>query len=80
MEIVTKVVALVIVGNQKMKIKELSKYYDEDTKRSATVYRDLTEENAYMVSCTNDSGSSFRTTLVNLQDAEDFAEDWVVNK
>jgi hypothetical protein len=58
---------------------ELSTFYSEDGKRTATVFRILGEDKKkFSVSAVNDSGSSFTALFEALVDAENFAEDWVM--
>lgn len=60
-------------------IKELSKYYSEDELRVATVFKKL-DDSTFFVSVMHDTGNSFRAEFENVDDAENFAEDWVMNK
>lgn len=60
-------------------IKLVSEYIGEENNRSASVYRDL-ETKEYKVSVRNESGSYFSATFETVDDAEDYAEDWVLNK
>lgn len=62
-----------------MSIKIISNYIADDEKRSAMVYKVL-ETGKYKVSVTNDSGSTFSTTFDDVDSAENYAEDWVMNK
>lgn len=59
-----------------MPIKELSKYFSDNEKKTATVYFDL-DENLFRVSTTSDTGSAFVALFGNENDAEIFAEEWV---
>lgn len=58
-------------------VQELTNFYSDDGKRTATVMR-LLESKTYQVSVTNDSGSGFNAKFDTLVDAENFAEDWVL--
>lgn len=58
--------------------KDVSTYYDEDRRRTATVRLELGTKN-WVVSLMNDSGSAFSATFETEEDAEQYAEDWVVN-
>jgi hypothetical protein len=60
-------------------IKELSKYYSEDEHRVATVFKNL-ETGTYFASVISDAGTSFRADFDSADKAEEFAEDWVLNK
>ena len=57
----------------------LSSYISDDEKRKATVFRDQ-NDGKYYVSMTNEFGTSFRADFSSEEDAEIFAEDWVMNK
>lgn len=60
-----------------MALKELTVFLSEDTKKSATVYRDtITLE--FKVIIKNDSGSTFSATFDSEDTANDFAEDYVI--
>lgn len=59
-------------------VKKLSEYYGES--RTATVYKNLEEDHYYITSVKSESGSSFQAVFDNLQDAEDYAEEWVMIK
>jgi hypothetical protein len=56
-------------------VKKLSEYRENG--RTATVYKNTEEDHFYLVSVTNDSGSSFRAIYENEGFAEDFAKRWV---
>jgi len=58
-------------------IKIISEYIGEDENRTATVYKDL-EVNDYKVTVKNEAGSSFLATFDNIDEAEDYAESWVL--
>lgn len=60
-------------------IKIISEYIGENENRTATVYKDLADNN-YMVSVKNEAGSSFIAMFDNIDEAEDYAESWVMNK
>jgi hypothetical protein len=60
-------------------IKLVSEYIGEETNRSASVYKDL-ETKEYKVSIRNESGTYFTATFETLDDSEDYAENWVMNK
>lgn len=60
-----------------MSIKIISEYLSTDEQRTSTVYRVL-ETGEYKVSVKNEAGSTFSSTFDALADAEDFAEDWVL--
>ena len=51
----------------------------DDEKRKATVFREQID-GKYYVSMTNDFGTSFRADFLSEEDAEIFAEDWIMNK
>jgi hypothetical protein len=55
----------------------LSSYTSDDEKRKATVFRDQ-NDGKYYVSMTNEFGTSFRADFSSEEDAEIFAEDWVM--
>ena len=57
----------------------LSSYISDDEKRKATVFRDQ-NDGKYYVSMTNEFGTSFRADFSSEEDAEIFAEDWIMNK
>ena len=59
-----------------MAIKELSKYFSDDDRVTATVYFDLTEK-LFRVSATSETGSSFTALFETEGDADQFAEGWV---
>ena len=60
-------------------LKELSKYFDEETGRSATIRQELGTKN-FVITLVNDSGSAFSTSFSELEKAEIYAEEWVLNK
>jgi hypothetical protein len=55
----------------------LSSYMSDDEKRKATVFRDQID-GKYYVSMTNEFGTSFRANFTTEEDAEIYAEDWVL--
>ena len=57
----------------------LSSYTSDDEKRKATIFRDQ-NDGKYYVSMTNEFGTSFRADFSSEEDAEIFAEDWIMNK
>lgn len=59
---------------------ELSKFYSDDGKRTATIYRILGEKQKFSVSVVNDSGNSFTALFETALDAENFSEDWVLQR
>jgi hypothetical protein len=60
-------------------IKLISEYIGEEHNRSASVYKDL-ETKEYKVSIRNESGTYFTATFESVDEAEDYAESWVMNK
>lgn len=60
-------------------LKELSKYFDEETGRTAVVRQELGTKH-FVVTLTLDSGSAFSASFGDLDSAEDYAEDWVLDK
>ena len=55
----------------------LSSYTSDDEKRKATVFREPID-GKYYVSMTNEFGTSFRANFSSEEDAEMYAEDWVM--
>ena len=55
----------------------LSSYISDDEKRKATVFREQID-GKYYVSMTNEFGTSFQTNFPTEEDAEIYAEDWVL--
>jgi hypothetical protein len=55
----------------------LSSYISDDEKRKATVFREQID-GKYYVSMTNEFGTSFRANFSSEEDAEMYAEDWVM--
>lgn len=60
-------------------IKLVSEYIGEENNRSASVYKDL-ETKEYKVSIRNESGTYFTAMFDSIDDAEDYAENWVMDK
>lgn len=59
--------------------KELSEFYSEDKTRTASIIREL-GTNHYIVRVKNEAGSTFTASFENEENAEGFAEEWVVQK
>lgn len=57
--------------------KQLSEYYSEDKKKRASIIKELGTK-LYVVQLINDSGSAFSASFESEEDAEQYAEDWVV--
>lgn len=57
--------------------KEISEYFSEDKLRTASVIKELST-GFYIVRFKNDAGSIFSATYQKLDDAEQYAEDWVL--
>jgi hypothetical protein len=57
--------------------KKLSTFFSEEKGRKSVVLKSI-ETGKYHVSCMSDTGSSFTTIFDSIDDAENFAEDWVV--
>ena len=55
----------------------ISSYMSDDEKRKATVFREQID-GKYYVSMTNEFGTSFRANFSSEEDAEMYAEDWVL--
>jgi hypothetical protein len=55
-------------------MKKLSEYYDENTKRKATVFQ---SSGKYYVAIMTDTGTAFSADFASEETAEVFAEDWV---
>ena len=62
-----------------MSIRVLSNYLSDDEARTAQVYKVL-ESGEIRVSVKNEAGSTFSSVFEDLDSAENFAEDWVMNK
>jgi len=56
---------------------EISGHMDAD--RKVMVYLDE-ETKKYVVKCTDSFGANYTSTFLTLQAAEDFAEEWVLQK
>jgi hypothetical protein len=57
--------------------KELSEYFSDDNSKRASVVKEL-GTNRYIVKLINDSGSAFSALFETEEDAEAYAESWVV--
>ncbi len=57
--------------------KQLSEYFSEDTKKRASIVKELGTKR-YIVQLINDSGSAFSASFDTEEEAEAYAEDWVV--
>lgn len=57
--------------------KEISEYYSDDTNKKASVVKEL-GSGQYVVRLMNDTGSAFSATFDKEEDAEAYAEDWVL--
>jgi hypothetical protein len=57
--------------------KELSEYFSDDNSKRASVVKEL-GTNKYIVKLINDSGSAFSALFETEEDAEAYAESWVV--
>lgn len=57
--------------------KELSEYFSDDSAKTATVVKEL-GTNRYIVRLMNDSGSAFSASFDSEEDAEAYAEEWVL--
>lgn len=57
--------------------KTLSEFYSDDKKRSASIIKEL-GTSKYIVKLINDSGSAFSASFETEEDAEVYAEEWVV--
>lgn len=55
----------------------MSIFVSDDEKRKATVFKE-TIDGKYYVSMMNETGTSFRADFKSEEDAEIFAEDWVM--
>lgn len=62
-----------------MSRKIISEYFADEGPRRATVAKDLEAKN-YAVSVVSDTGTAFTAVFDTVQDAEDWAESWVMNK
>lgn len=57
--------------------KELSEYFSDDNTKRASVIKEI-GTNRYIVKLINDSGSAFSAIFETEDDAETYAESWVV--
>lgn len=57
--------------------KELSEYFSDNNSKRASVVKEL-GTNRYIVKLINDSGSAFSALFETEEDAEAYAESWVV--
>ena len=57
--------------------KELSEYFSDDSAKTATIVKEL-GTNRYIVRLMNDSGSAFSASFDSEEDAEAYAEEWVL--
>lgn len=57
-------------------MKLLSEYMSDNEKRTAKVFYESKE--LYTVITKDDMGNHYRTSFLNMQKAEDYAEDWVL--
>lgn len=57
--------------------KELSEYYSDDSGKKASVVKEL-GTGRYIVRLMNDSGSAFSASFETEEDAEAYAEDWIL--
>lgn len=60
-----------------MSYKELSTYLNDDQTRTATIRQEIGTKR-FVVSVTNESGHAFSASFITEQEAEAFAEDWVL--
>lgn len=58
-------------------MKELSNYFSEDMTKQATVYH-IKEEKCYKVVVKSETGTTYNTTFGTEDEAEQFAESWVL--
>ena len=58
-------------------MRELSNYFSEDMKKQATVFH-IKEENVFKVVAKSDSGTHYNTCFGTEDEAEQFAEEWVL--
>jgi hypothetical protein len=54
----------------------ISEYESFDGKKTSSVY--YRDEKEYVVETKSDTGTHYSSTFKNLNDAEDYAEDWVL--
>lgn len=57
--------------------KQLSEYYSDDHKKKASIIKELGTKR-YVVQLINDSGSAFSASFDTEDEAEQYAEEWVV--
>lgn len=57
-------------------MKLLSEYLSDDGKKVAKVYYETNQE--YIVMVKDDAGNHYRSKFENMQNAEEYAEDWVL--
>lgn len=62
-----------------MSRKIISEYFADEGPRRATVAKDL-ENKTYLATGVSDTGSAFTAVFETVDDAEDWAENWVMNK
>ena len=53
---------------------KISMHYSDDENRLSKVYKD---GEIYIVRCKTQTGTYYKATFSNLNDAENYAEDWV---
>lgn len=59
--------------------KELSTYLNDEKTRTATIRQEIGTKR-FIVSVTNESGHAFSASYITEEEAEQFAEDWVLMK
>jgi hypothetical protein len=60
-------------------LKLLSEYYSDDQTKTAIVYKTLDKDlPGYMATVKSDTGSTFSAHFETEDDAEEFAEQWVI--
>ena len=57
--------------------KQLSEYFSDDKKKTASVVKEL-GTNRYVVRLMSDTGSAFSASFETEEDAEGYAEEWVL--
>ncbi len=57
--------------------KQLSEYFSEDGRKTASISKEI-GTNRYIVRMMSDTGSAFSAIFESEEDAEKYAEDWVV--
>lgn len=60
-----------------MSLRVLSEFYSDDMTRKAKVFVTVGAPD-YYVQCTDEFGTSFTSMFDNNNDAEDYADDWVL--